>query len=180
MNTKKLLLVAGAIAGIAILALAAFISFMIIVGSDTLSSQATDSQVLMPGGTAIGKALVVYNPGLTGAPKTAAAEIAADLKGKGYEVCLAGVSSPAAKNASGYDVIVAGGPVYGGVVSSSIQSYLTALAPQEDVKVGAFAIGSSSLDQPFPVGITLTTTALISRDGDMGSQCSAFLETLLA
>jgi hypothetical protein len=117
-------------------ALVVFIAFMVYVGSDTLSSRATDSEALKPDGTVIGKALVVYNPGLSGAPKDAAIKIASDLKSKGYETTLAGVKSAVAVNVSGYDVIVAGGPIYGGKVSPSVYSYLQVLAPPEDAHVG--------------------------------------------
>lgn len=179
MKIMKLVMIAIAIVAVAVLAIAAFAGCLLYVGSDALSSRATDSETLTPAGTAIGKALVVYNPALMGAPKAAASKIAADLQDKGYEVCLAGISSPAAKNVSGYDVIVVGGPVYGGVVSSSVQSYLKALAPPESAKIGAFASGNNVSEEPFPAGVSLKTSAIISSYEDVDGQCAAFTDKLL-
>jgi flavodoxin len=105
---------------------------------DIMSYTDKSSQVLSPTGTAVGKALVVYNPGVSGAARNAAAEIAGDLQSKGYTVNLAGIKSEAAANTSGYDVIIAGGPMYFGRVSNSVDSYLKALKPQKDVTVGVF------------------------------------------
>lgn len=105
---------------------------------DIMSYTDKSSQVLSPAGTPVGKALVVYNPGVSGAAKAAAAEIAGDLQSKGYTVDLAGIKSEAAANTSGYDVIVAGGPMYWGKVCNSVDEYLKALKPQKDVVVGVF------------------------------------------
>ena len=104
----------------------------------------TGSKALSPAGAPAGKALVVYNPGLSGAPKTAAAEIATDLQSRGYTVTLAGIKSAAAANTSGYDVIVAGGPMYFGRVSNSVDSYLKGLKPQKDAAVGVFGTTGSA------------------------------------
>lgn len=159
-------------------ALVVFIAFMVYVGSDTLSSRATDSEVLKPDDTVMGKALVVYNPGLSGAPKDAAIKIASDLKAKGYETTLAGVKSAVAVNVSGFDVIVAGGPIYGGKVSPSVYSYLQALAPPEDAHVGAFAIGSST-SKPFPDAAWLKATVLLPWGKDDDRLRTGFLKELL-
>ena len=110
---------------------------------DVMSLTDTSSKALSPAGTPAGKALVVYNPGLSGAPKKAAAEIADDLQSKGYTVTLAGIKSSAASNTSGYDVVIAGGPMYFGRVSNSVDSYLKALKPQKDVAVGVFGTTGS-------------------------------------
>lgn len=180
MKILKLVIIAiAAIVVFGILAVAGLVVFMGYVGTDTLSNRATDSQMLAPDGTVTGKALVVYNPGLSGNPKTAAKLIAGDLRDKGYEVCLAGINSTAAADVSRYDVIVAGGPIYGGVVSSSVQSYLTNMVPPEGAVIGAFAIGNSYSEQPFPAEAELKTTAVISQNRDMDSQCAEFTRNLL-
>ena len=103
----------------------------------------TGSKILSPTGAPVGKALVVYNPGVSGAAKNAAVAIAGDLQSKGYTVNLAGIKSAAAANISGYDVVIAGGPMYFGRVSNSVDAYLTALKPQKDVKLGVFATTGS-------------------------------------
>lgn len=182
MKLARGIMIAGLIIGVICLLIIAviggFIAFMFYVGSDTLSNRATDSEVIEPAGMATGKALVVYNPGLSGAPKNAAVLVANDLRARGYEVVLAGVKSEAAADVSGYDVIVAGGPIYGGRVSPSVYSYLQALAPPSDVKVGAFAIGGSTA-KPFPEATWLKTTRLLAAGEDMESQTAEFVAELL-
>lgn len=182
MKLLRRLMIAGLILGVIclliVLVAGGFVAFMAVVGSDKFSSRATDSTVLDPAGAATGKALVVYNPGLSGVPKNAATLIANDLRTRGYEVVLAGVKSQAAEDVSGYDVIVAGGPIYGGKVSPSIYSYLQSLTPPAKAKVGAFAIGGSTAE-PFPSAAWLKTTRLLAAGGDMDSQTARFMTELL-
>jgi flavodoxin len=108
-----------------------------------MSYTAPGSKTLSPTGTSVGKALVAYNPGLSGAARDAAEKIAGDLQTKGYTVTLAGIKSSAAADISGYDIIVAGGPMYFGRVSNSVDAYLNALKPQNGVEVGVFATTGS-------------------------------------
>src|SRR5208337_1279221 len=130
-----LMIVGLVILGIVIVVIAIGVLFC----GDVLSYTATGSQVLNPAGTPVGKALVVYNPGVSGAAKNAAAEIAGDLQSKGYTVNLAGIKSTSAANVSGYDVVIAGGPMYFGTVSNSVDAYLKALKPQNGTTLWVFA-----------------------------------------
>jgi len=181
MKISRRMKIAGlaAIAIIVVLAIAfvGFIAFMFYVGGDALSNNATGSELLRPDGPVTGQALVVYNPGLSGDPKTVAAQIAGDLKARGYEVTLAGVNSSAAKNVTGYSVVIAGGPIYGGKVSPSIYSYLQSLAPPANAKVGAFASGTSVTSNGFPAADWLKVTAVLN-PGD-NAQRAAFEASLL-
>jgi flavodoxin len=171
-------LVAAIICVIIVVILIGFVAFMAYAGSDTLSSRATETELLKPDGTVTGKALVVYNPGLSGAPKGTATQIAKDLMARGYEVTLAGVKSEAAANVSGYDVIVAGGPIYGGKVSPSVEEYLRTLAPPGNAKVGAFAIGGST-GKPFPDASWLKVTVLLPWGKDADQLRTGFVAELL-
>ena len=183
MKISKRMKIAGLAVGIICVLLAVvlvgFAAFMLYVGSDTLSSRATDSELIGPDGPAAGKALVVYNPGLSGAPKEAATKIASDLNARGYEVMLAGVNSEAATDVSGYDVIVAGGPIYGGKVSPSVYEYLETLAPPADAKVGAFAIGGST-SKPFPDAAWLKATVLMPWGKNADQLRAEFVAEVLA
>lgn len=105
---------------------------------------ATSAESMSPTSTIEGNALVVYDPGVTGAAKNAAAGIASDLKSRGYKVQLAGVSSTVAANTSGYDIILVGGPMYFGKVSNSIDKYLKTLTLQKEVKLGVFGTTGSN------------------------------------
>ena len=119
------------------------VSLVIILIFDLTSYGATGSKTLNPTGTSIGRAMVVYDPGFSGAASSDATKIAGDLQARNYTVILAGVRSGAAGNVSGYNIIVAGGPMYWGQVSSSIDGYVKTV--QNNTKLGVFAsTGSSS------------------------------------
>lgn len=118
------------------------VAFLGIGSQDWISYAATGSETLSPAGTSMGHALVLYDPGLSGVAHGAAVKVADCLKQNGYIVTLAGIRSSAAKNASGYGIIVAGGPVYMGVPSNSVTSYIKALTLPHEARLGVFAIGS--------------------------------------
>jgi hypothetical protein len=108
---------------------------------DLISYTATGSETLNPAGASVGRALVVYDPGLSGAAKDAATKIADDLQAKEYTVDLAGVRSGTADNKSGYKIIIAGGPMYFGKVTRSIDGYLRTLP--SNARLGVFATTGS-------------------------------------
>lgn len=138
------LLKLGIVAIVAIVLLLASVSAAIIF--DLSSLGATYSETLKPSSTPIGRTLVVYAPGFSGAAKQDATKIAEGLQAKGYTVVLAGVQSESANDKSGYSMIVAGGPMYWGQVSGSIDGYLKTLP--NSVKLGVFgSTGSSAFVQ---------------------------------
>jgi flavodoxin len=155
-----------------------------IVALDTWSTFATGSEKLTPDGTATGKALVVYDPGVSGTAKDAATKIANDLKAGGYEVTLAGVRSGAVTDVSEYDVIVAGGPVYAGKVGNSVYTYLDDLNAPDDAKVGAFATGTypteDKVDKVFPDAATLDAVLLLFPEDNADKSCGDFVSELLS
>ncbi|WP_424359158.1 hypothetical protein [Methanocella sp. MCL-LM] len=129
---------------IVLLAIFALVASGGIICSGLTGKMATGAESLSPAGHVTGKALVVYDPGVTGAAKKAATGIAGDLKSKGYKVELAGVSSAAATDVSGYDIVVVGGPMYFGKASNSIEAYLKGLTLQNHVKLGVFGTTGSN------------------------------------
>jgi len=131
------------IIGIAVLVVVvSTVSVFTVINFDLTSYGATGSETLNPAGDSIGRALVVYAPGFSGAAKQAATTIADGLLARGYTVILAGVRSEMAGDKSGYDIIVVGGPMYWGRVSNSIDGYLKALP--NNVKLGVFGTTGSS------------------------------------
>ena len=96
--------------GIILIVVVAFAGMAFIV-YDVMSYTATSSETLNPTGNMAGSALVVYDPGVTGASKNAASVIAGNLQSNGYKVNLAGIRSTEAATTSGYDVIVISGPI---------------------------------------------------------------------
>jgi flavodoxin len=189
MNTRRILKFTGL--GVILVVIIAFVSMGFIV-YDVMSYTATSSEKLNPSGNEVGKALVVYDPGISGSAKDVSAVIAKDLQAKGYAVDLAGISSTAAKNTSGYNIIVVGGPVYAGKASSSVQSYLSALKLDNNAKVGVFATGQDAdvinnqtllikEVAPLPEGSNIKITAVMKvANGNGTDQKSAeFVNALL-
>lgn len=110
---------------------------------DLMSYTAKGAEFMSPAENVKGNALVVYNPGISGMAKNAANDIADELKTAGYNVELAGVRSTSAAKTSGYDVIIAGGPMYFGKASKSIDTYLKILKLQKEAKLGVFTTTGS-------------------------------------
>jgi flavodoxin len=131
------------LAGFAVLVIIV-VAFGAIFFLDLMAFTATGSKTLTPQGTSVGDALVVYDPGLSGATTRVAEKVAADLQAKGYTVILAGIKSTAAANTAGYKVIVAGSPIYAGAPTSSVKEFLNGLNLVSGVKVGVFGSGSGA------------------------------------
>lgn len=103
-------------------------------------SRSHGSEIVKPEGAVVGKAIIVYDPGLSGGTKTAASHMAEDLKSKGYEVKLAGVRSSDAVDISGYDILVVGSPTYGAKPTGPITSYLDGLENPGNITAGVYAL----------------------------------------
>jgi flavorubredoxin len=174
----------------AILIIAGVISFGIVI-TDVAGNIATGTHSL-PNGEAIGKALVVYDPGLSGGAKDTATKIGYNLQTAGYDVLLAGVKSSVASNTADYNVIVVGGPIYAGKPASSIQTYLNSLSVSASAKVGVFGYGSIKEDNtntaeiaqevaPLPSisPVHLNTVMKISSSDNIDSLCQQFVTNLL-
>lgn len=128
--------------------LAALIIIVVALGAifflDLAAYTAAGTKTLTPTGTSVGNALVVYDPGWSGASTKVAEKVAADLQVKGYTVTLAGVKSSEAANTAGYSVIVAGGPIYAGSPTSSVKDFLGSLNPASGTTVGVFGSGQGA------------------------------------
>ncbi len=188
MNPKKILLTVAAVAIVIILLIVGAFGLVIF---DVMGNLASGSEKIGTG-EVTGKALVVYNPGISGASTKVARTIADDLNAKGYSVVLAGVKSAAATGTAGCDVIVVGGPIYAGNASSSIAAYMKTLNPPANAKVGVFGTGSSSANINNPAGLKSELTGLpadrpvkvkaavkVLNTDDVGQKCAAFVDELL-
>ena len=78
---------------------------------------------------------------MSGAAKGVAEKVASDLQTKNYVVTLAGIKSFAATNTTDYTIIVLGGPVYAGSLTSSIKDALNKPQLYQDKLVGVFGSG---------------------------------------
>lgn len=165
--------------------------FALVVFGDIASYTATSVDVRSPT-ILIGEALVVYDPGLSGAAKDVASKIANLLTSNGYEVTFAGVRSSAAANMTGFSVIVVGGPIYAGQPTASIQGYLNGLNPSANAVVGVFGRGNGSADSndtqvvasevaPLPPdsSVKLKAVVKIGDKDNVDALCQQFVATLL-
>jgi flavodoxin len=131
---------------------------------DVAAYTATGYSNLTPTGTSVGKAVVIYDPGLSGAAKGVADKVASDLQAQGYNVTLAGIKSSAAANTANYGIIVIGGPIYAGSPTTSVKDCLSNLNPTQGVKVGVFGSGQGATT---PSDVQMIRDALASlKDGN--------------
>jgi menaquinone-dependent protoporphyrinogen IX oxidase len=155
-----------------------------------MGNRATVSETLNPNGTMVGNALVVYDPSITGNTKNVAGLIASDLQTRGYKVELVGIKSVKAGNTSDYNIIVVGGPIYGGNASDAVKKYLETLKPIESTKISVFATGGPhTTDEamikkqiaPIPENSTLQINAFmaVAMNDDKTKKCAVFVDNLL-
>jgi flavodoxin len=186
MDTKNLLKKVGIGLIIIIVVIFAFLGSIIF---DVASYTATSSQTLQPNGTNIGNAMVVYDPGLSGAASGTASTIASKLQAKGYTVDLVGIKNSKATNTSNYNIVVVGGPVYAGKVASSVQEYLKNLNPAPGTKVGVFVTGQDpdtannytlllKEAAPLPENSNITIKAAVKVTKDDNDKIIAFVNTI--
>ena len=155
--------------------IAIFVAIIIVVAAlgaivflDVAAYTATGSKTLTPTGTSIGKAIVIYDPGLTGAAKTVADKVASDLQAQNYTVTLAGIKSSAAAHTAGYSIIVVGGPVYAGSPTASVKDTLNNLKPDQGTKVGVFGSGQGATT-PSDVAMIKNSVNALSEKGALSN-----------
>ena len=109
------------------------------------SFTATRCETLKPEGTPKGKALIVYEPGATPLTKKAAYSMGEALFKQGYEVDVAGIRSPFARNTTGYGVVLIGSPTYLGRVTGPVKKYLKNFHSDNGQIIGLFPTGTRGL-----------------------------------
>src|SRR5665647_179717 len=120
------------------------VAFGAIILLDVEAYIATVSQTLSPAGASAGRAIVIYDPGLLGTAKGVADKVASDLQTTGYMVTLAGVKSSAAGITTGYNIIVVGGPIYAGALTSSTKDVFANLVLDQGGKIGFYGSGQGA------------------------------------
>jgi len=123
---------------------AALIIILVAFGSIILLDIVAGTQTLTPTGSSVGKAIVIYDPGMSGSAKGVADKVAGDLQEKGYTVTLAGIKSSAAGTTTGYNIIVVGGPVYAGALTGSTKDGLANLVFDQGAKIGVYGSGQGA------------------------------------
>jgi flavodoxin len=194
---RKILKIIIAIIFVVVILIAAFGALIFL---DLAAYTATGSQTLTPTGTSIGKALVAYDPGLSGKAKTVAEKVASDLETQNCTVVLAGIKSSAAANTTGYSLVVVGGPVYAGSVTASVKDFVDNLSPGYPsldtgpymfIKLGVFGSGSGATSAEDIAAIKSSVPALsnntfsdpiivkIGQSEDLNSRVQDFVDQLL-
>ena len=135
---------------------------------DVAAYTATSSQTLTPTGTPIGTALVLYDPGLSGASTKVAQQVAEDLKNQDYTVTLAGIKSSSAATTTGYDIIAIGGPIYAGAPTASVKDSLANLQHDPNAEIGVFGSGSGPTSTEDIASIKTAVPAL-QNDGTLSN-----------
>jgi flavodoxin len=171
-----------------------FVSFAALIFLDLAAYTATGSQTLTPTGTSVGKAIVIYDPGLSGNTKAVADKVAGDLQASGYTVTLAGIKSSAAGSISDYKVIVVGGPVYAGALTSSVKDTLKNLdlSHGQGTKIGIYGSGQGAttpsdvamIKQSIPSGadnsLSEAVVVKIGEKEDLNARAQDFVNQLLS
>jgi menaquinone-dependent protoporphyrinogen IX oxidase len=106
------------------------------------SFSATGALTEKPASGPKGKALIVYEPGATKQAKKVGEVIGDMLLEKGYEVTLAGIRSEAARDTSGYNLLLLGTPTYLGRPTGLAKKYVKKLRPVGGQVFGFYAIGT--------------------------------------
>jgi flavodoxin len=107
-----------------------------------VSYSATSSATLGPEGKRKGKALIVYEPGATGLTKKVAGSLGGEFQRRGFEVKIAGIRSPEAKETAGYDILLYGTPSYLGRPTGVYKKLVKNLRPAAGQVFGFFLTGS--------------------------------------
>ncbi len=154
---------------------------------DLGSYLAAGSEVL-PHDNPKGTALIVYDPGLTGAGRRAASWIATDLQTMRYNVTVVGIRSAEAMNAGGRDVVIFIGPTLAGKPPGPVAGCLGNVTVNRGSRVGILTIrgflgdeaGAAMGDMLTARGIPVTEIASIGPlDRDIEKQSYAFVYRLL-
>jgi menaquinone-dependent protoporphyrinogen IX oxidase len=120
-------------------------TILLIVGkviSLIVSYFAKETVTLSPEGKPGGKALIVYEPGATGLAKRVAETLGGDLQGRGFEVKVAGIRSPDAKDTAGYNLLIYGTPSYLGRPTGAFKKLVKKLRPASDQVFGFYVTGT--------------------------------------
>jgi menaquinone-dependent protoporphyrinogen IX oxidase len=167
--------------------LAVFAALIIIVAAfgaiiflDIAAYTATGSQTLTPKGTPTGKALVVYDPGLSGLAKRVADKVASDLQTDGYTVTLAGIKSSVVSNTTDYGTVIVGGPIYAGSPTASVKDYLNNLptghaSPPSDVAMIRNSVAALSANGTLSSAIVVK----IGQTEDLNSRAQDFVDQVI-
>lgn len=134
---KNILIGAGAILGLMFLAM---ISMVAVVSS--VNKPKGNKEEVLAGNGGIKKALIVYQPALSGITTNVARQIGKGLNEAGFEVTLNHPGDHLPVDLSKYQVVVFGSPVYAGQTSKVLKDYMSKVQISSLGRIGLYSTGS--------------------------------------
>lgn len=105
------------------------------------TQKGTNAEVLSSDRQSSKKALVIYQPGITGVSSRMAHQIAKGLSDGGYEVTLNYPGEHLSADVSGYQVLVFGSPVYSGQPSKALTDFISKVKVFSDARIALYSTG---------------------------------------
>jgi flavorubredoxin len=134
---KNILIGAGVVFGLIFLAM---ISMVMIVSS--VNKPKGNKEEVLAGNGRSKKALIVYQPALTGITSRVARQIAKGLNEGGYEVTLNHPGEHLPADLSQYPIIVFGSPVYATQLSKALTDYMSKVQEYPSRRIVLYSTGS--------------------------------------
>jgi len=135
---KTILIVIGVIFGILVLSMVIFVTLV----SSANKPKGNHEQILKSKQQSPQKALIVYQPSISGISSNMAHEIAKGLNDNGYEVTLNNPGDHLTANISEYSIVVFGSPVYAGKTSDAMTNYISKIEDFSKSKFVLYSTGS--------------------------------------
>lgn len=133
----------GIVIGVLFLLIVIFAAVMAFIVSSNNRDKGEYSKVLAVPDSSAPKALVVYQPTISGTGKTIAEQLAAGLNAAGYEVTITYPAAKMSADISAYSIVTFGSSVYVGQPSSVLTKYMDRIADYSGKKVALYSIGSA-------------------------------------
>ena len=140
---KKLFVGFGIVIGVLFLIIVIFVAVMAFIVSSNNRDKGEYTRVLAGPDSYAPKALVVYQPTISGTGKTIADQLAAGLSAAGYEVTITYPTSKLSADIGAYSILTFGSSVYIGQPSSVLTKYMDRIADYSGKKVALYSIGSA-------------------------------------
>lgn len=142
---KKLLIGILIFVGVIILFLAIAAGVLAFVVSKNSADKGEYAKVLPASSADAPKALVVYQPFMSGTGTKIAEKIAAGLNDSGYEVTISYPSVKLSPDVSQYEIIACGSSVLAGQPSKTLLNYITSVDDFAGKKLLLYSVGSATV-----------------------------------
>ena len=163
--------------GVIVLMIVILIATMAILVSKNNNENKTYSKVLSGPSADAPKALVVYQPSMSGRPEKIAAKIAEGLNDGGFEVTLVYPNSKLSADLSRYSVVVMGSTVFAGQPSKALLDYALRVGDFSGKTVLLFSNGGMEtmpeldlFDPALKGALSVEKQKFLANDGSFGEK----------